>query len=252
MLLQIRPGCQGKYGRLLAPRTCSMGNVYRFVEPVVLLLLKKKGRSYGYDLGNQLKDYAIMDAGIERAALYRTLRHLEENGNVVSEWDTGRNGPARRVYRLTRKGEGTLRNGPPSWTTSRNRWRGLSGKPTGINHANFGGERCGFDGTRSFPDFRSGIVVWRARRDSNPRPTGSKVELFNHFRTATLKTKDFRSGSMDQTRTKTGNFRALDKAWTKPGPKDCEPQLWHLTCLARDHTKPTPRVRSTTTFDCPI
>jgi PadR family transcriptional regulator PadR len=90
-----------------------MGNVYRFVEPVVLLLLKKKGRSYGYDLGNQLKDYAITDAEIERAALYRTLRHLEENGNVVSEWDTGRNGPARRVYRLTRKGEGHLKE----WAT---------------------------------------------------------------------------------------------------------------------------------------
>jgi PadR family transcriptional regulator PadR len=90
-----------------------MGNVYRFVEPVVLLLLKKKGRSYGYDLGNQLKDYAITDAEIERAALYRTLRHLEENGNVVSEWDTDRNGPARRVYRLTRKGEGHLKE----WAT---------------------------------------------------------------------------------------------------------------------------------------
>lgn len=82
-----------------------MGNVYRFVEPVVLLLLKQKGRSYGYDLANDLKRYAITDAEIERAALYRTLRHLEANGNVVSEWDTERGGPARRVYRLTPKGE---------------------------------------------------------------------------------------------------------------------------------------------------
>jgi PadR family transcriptional regulator PadR len=82
-----------------------MGNIYRFVEPVVLLLLKRKGRSYGYDLGNELKQYAITDGEIERAALYRTLRHLEGNRNVVSEWDTAGGGPARRVYRLTRKGE---------------------------------------------------------------------------------------------------------------------------------------------------
>lgn len=90
-----------------------MGNLYRFVEPVVLLLLKKKGRSYGYDLGSELKEHAITDAEIERAALYRTLRHLEGNGNVVSEWDTAKNGPARRVYRLTRKGENHLQE----WAT---------------------------------------------------------------------------------------------------------------------------------------
>lgn len=82
-----------------------MGNLYRFVEPVVLLLLKKKGRSYGYDLAGDLEQYALTDAEIERAALYRTLRRLEENGNVVSEWDVDTGGPARRVYRLTSKGE---------------------------------------------------------------------------------------------------------------------------------------------------
>ena len=95
------------------PCTCAMGNVYRFVEPVVLLMLKKKGRSYGYDLGNELDKHAITDAEIERAALYRTLRHLEENENVVSEWDTDQNGPARRVYKLTRKGENHLKE----WAT---------------------------------------------------------------------------------------------------------------------------------------
>ncbi len=82
-----------------------MGNLYRFVEPVVLLLLKKKGRSYGYDLANELPDHALTDAEIERAALYRTLRQLETNGNVVSEWETDTGGPARRVYRLTAQGE---------------------------------------------------------------------------------------------------------------------------------------------------
>jgi len=87
------------------PCTCTMGNLYRFVEPVVLLLLKKKGRSYGYDLSGDLQEYALTDAEIERGALYRTLRQLEANGNVVSEWDVEGSGPARRVYKLTAKGE---------------------------------------------------------------------------------------------------------------------------------------------------
>jgi DNA-binding PadR family transcriptional regulator len=82
-----------------------MGNLYRFVEPVVLLLLKKKGRSYGYDLAAELQNHALTDAEIERAALYRTLRQLELNGNVVSKWETDQSGPARRVYKLTAKGE---------------------------------------------------------------------------------------------------------------------------------------------------
>ena len=82
-----------------------MGNLYRFVEPVALLLLKKKGPSYGYELSNDIQKYALTDAEIERAALYRTLRQLERNGNVSSRWDTANTGPARRVYRLTRNGE---------------------------------------------------------------------------------------------------------------------------------------------------
>ena len=82
-----------------------MGNLYRFVEPVVLLLLKKKGRSYGYDLAGEMSEHAFTDAEIDRGALYRTLRQLEGNGNVKSEWETDSSGPARRVYRLTAKGE---------------------------------------------------------------------------------------------------------------------------------------------------
>ncbi len=95
------------------PCTCAMGNLYRFVEPVVLLLLKQKGRSYGYDLGNDLQEHALTDTAIERAALYRTLRNLEANGNVVSVWQTDAGGPARRVYKLTKRGEEHLQE----WAT---------------------------------------------------------------------------------------------------------------------------------------
>ena len=70
------------------PCTCAMGNIYRFVEPVVLHLLKTKRQSYGYELSQALQDHALTDAEVERAALYRTLRQLEANGNVVSEWET--------------------------------------------------------------------------------------------------------------------------------------------------------------------
>ena len=87
------------------PCTCGMGNLYRFVEPVALLLLKKMGPACGYDLYAELREHALTDAEIEKAALYRVLRQLEENGNVQSRWETNEGGPARRIYRLTRNGE---------------------------------------------------------------------------------------------------------------------------------------------------
>lgn len=87
------------------PCTCAMGHLYRFVEPVLLLVLKEKGRSYGYDLLGNLAEHAFTDGEIEKAVLYRTLRRLEQNGYIVSDWDMEEPGPARRVYKLTRDGE---------------------------------------------------------------------------------------------------------------------------------------------------
>lgn len=87
------------------PCTCAMGNIYRFVEPVVLLMLREKGQSYGYDLASTLEQHALTDAEIEGAALYRTLRRLEANGHVKSDWDVKGSGPARRVYSLTKTGQ---------------------------------------------------------------------------------------------------------------------------------------------------
>jgi poly-beta-hydroxybutyrate-responsive repressor len=89
--------------------TCAMGNLYRFIEPVLLLMLRDKGQSYGYELSEDLDHYALTDAQIERAALYRTLRTLEVNGHVTSTWDTEAAGPARRVYSLTPSGHEHLR-----------------------------------------------------------------------------------------------------------------------------------------------
>jgi len=89
--------------------TCAMGNVSRFIEPVVLRILKERRKSYGYEIAECLPRYALTDATIEGAALYRTLRTLEANGYVTSTWDEG-DGPARRNYSLTRAGHTHLRD----------------------------------------------------------------------------------------------------------------------------------------------
>ena len=91
------------------PSTCDMGNLYRFVEPVLLFLLRRKGHSYGYELASELPQYALTDSKIEASALYKTLRQLEQNGCLASKWDVGDSGPARKLYALTPRGEGHLK-----------------------------------------------------------------------------------------------------------------------------------------------
>lgn len=91
------------------PCTCAMGNLYRFVEPVVLFVLEHNGPTYGYELSSNLRDHVLTDAEIDRGALYRTLQRLESSGHVTSDWDTSGSGPARHIYSITDTGRKHLR-----------------------------------------------------------------------------------------------------------------------------------------------
>jgi PadR family transcriptional regulator, regulatory protein PadR len=81
-----------------------MGNLYRFCEPIVLLVLARLGTAHGYQLANESEQFAVTHAGVDSAAIYRALRRLEANGHVTSSWDTTGSGPARRLYTLTSSG----------------------------------------------------------------------------------------------------------------------------------------------------
>jgi PadR family transcriptional regulator PadR len=91
------------------PCTCAMGNLYRFLEPLVLYVLEREGPKYGYELGADLESHTLTDAEIDRSALYRILQSLETMGHVTSEWDTSAPGPARHIYSITQTGKDHLR-----------------------------------------------------------------------------------------------------------------------------------------------
>ena len=76
-------------------------------HPLVLLLLKKKP-SYGYEL---VENFSLLGVPFppDTSLLYKTLRGMEEDGLVKSEWDTEGSGPAKRIYHLTPDGEDVLR-----------------------------------------------------------------------------------------------------------------------------------------------
>jgi len=81
-----------------------MGNVYRFCEPIVLLILSRLGTAHGYQIAREAGPLSVTHAGLDSAAIYRTLRRLELTGCLTSSWDTHSGGPARRVYALTALG----------------------------------------------------------------------------------------------------------------------------------------------------
>lgn len=76
-----------------------------WLVPVILLSLRE-WNSYGYELMERTAAFGFetMNPG----TLYRTLRQMEKDGVVESEWETSRGGPARRVYTITKAGEAYL------------------------------------------------------------------------------------------------------------------------------------------------
>ncbi|MBN2411051.1 helix-turn-helix transcriptional regulator [candidate division KSB1 bacterium] len=86
---------------------CYRGRRSRWIEPSILYLLWEKSR-HGYDLMNDLPELGFFSEQADPGAIYRTLRHLEDNGLVVSEWDTSGSGPAKRFYTITELGKDNL------------------------------------------------------------------------------------------------------------------------------------------------
>jgi DNA-binding PadR family transcriptional regulator len=86
-----------------------------FLRPCLLLLLKEQP-DYGYDLVSRLPTLGIE---VDSPTVYRALRALEDSGAVASHWNresTG--GPARKMYRLTTKGDRLLDESLPIFDTT--------------------------------------------------------------------------------------------------------------------------------------
>lgn len=82
------------------------GARHRWMEPFVLALLAG-GAAHGYGVVGELSQLGITTGAVDVGQVYRTLRDLEEVGQVRSSWMTG-TGPARRDYELTEAGFAAL------------------------------------------------------------------------------------------------------------------------------------------------
>jgi len=77
---------------------------------VSILLSLLKEPSHGYSLLGKIKEVGLEMEDIPFGVLYRTLRLLEEEGLVTSEWQVEDVGPSKRIYEITEKGKEYLKN----------------------------------------------------------------------------------------------------------------------------------------------
>ncbi len=87
------------------PAVC--GRMERFMEPCLILLLLESP-AHGYELLERLGQFGFEGGSADAASMYRTLRRLEEEGILVSQWEESDAGPPRRSYQVTEEGRRLL------------------------------------------------------------------------------------------------------------------------------------------------
>lgn len=78
---------------------------HKDIRTAWLLLLLRAEPSYGYVLRRELTERGLE---IEPSTLYRTLRDLERDGFITSQWMEPTAGPRARVYTITDAGRHRL------------------------------------------------------------------------------------------------------------------------------------------------
>lgn len=72
------------------------------LEGSILAIIQKR-RVYGYEISQTLKEFGFGD--ISEGTIYPLLLRLEKNGCLDSEYIESKQGPKRKYYSLTEKGE---------------------------------------------------------------------------------------------------------------------------------------------------
>lgn len=87
---------------------CTGNSLSRLLRPAIMGTLAKGG-AHGYELAQRLGQMKMFAGDPpDHAGLYRALNHMEQEGYLVSRWDTEHAGPARKIFNLTSDGRACL------------------------------------------------------------------------------------------------------------------------------------------------
>ena len=84
------------------------------IKPFILSILAE-GESYGYAIIQRVKALTSGQITWTTSTLYPVLHSLENKGLLESEWQESGEGPRRKYYRLTAKGEKALDRERQQW-----------------------------------------------------------------------------------------------------------------------------------------
>ncbi len=65
--------------------------------------------SYGYEISRKIEELSRGRHKIKSGTMYTTLRRMEHDGLLSSNWLKNKDGPDKRIYRATKKGKGYLK-----------------------------------------------------------------------------------------------------------------------------------------------
>jgi len=80
-----------------------------------LLSLLSRGRKYGLQIINELRELSNGFFDLKEGTLYPALRRMEEKGYLKSEWVERESGIPRRYYKITEKGKSMLAEATRVW-----------------------------------------------------------------------------------------------------------------------------------------
>ncbi len=81
----------------------------RWLQFLVLRVVCEKP-TYGYDLIKSIEEISQGRHKVKSGTMYTTLRRMERDELLTSDWKKSESGPDSRIYQITKKGKRYLKN----------------------------------------------------------------------------------------------------------------------------------------------
>jgi PadR family transcriptional regulator len=94
------------------------GDTLRGHLETMALATLERGEAHGFEILRRLEEAGCGALRLKEGSLYPALYRLEKAGLIRSAWEanaSGRRGPRRRIYSITKKGTRRLAEGRQEW-----------------------------------------------------------------------------------------------------------------------------------------
>ena len=93
----------------MCDKNCNCGYPERRWLQFLILRAVCEKQTYGYNLIKSIEEFSQGRHKIKSGTMYTTLRRMEQENLLKSEWKKGKSGPESREYKITKKGEEFLK-----------------------------------------------------------------------------------------------------------------------------------------------